>query len=77
MDTTFTFRMSAKQRAKLRRRAKLFGKSEAELVRGILDRELDDRPMAERMGHLAGAVSLNGLRLGLWRAQIRERNWRE
>jgi hypothetical protein len=77
MDTTFTFRISAKQRAKLRRRAKLFGQSEAELLREILDRELDDRPMGERIGHLAGTVSLKGVRLDPWRAQIRKRNWRE
>ncbi len=36
MDTTFTFRMSTKQRAKLRRRAKLSGKSEAEFLRVFL-----------------------------------------
>ncbi len=77
MDTTFTFRMSTKQRAKLRRRAKLSGKSEAEFLRDVLERELDDRPMGERIGHLAGTVSLKGVRLDPWRAQIKERNWRE
>jgi hypothetical protein len=76
MDTTFTFRMSAKQRAKLRRRAKLFGKSEAELLRDILDRELDDRPMGERLKHLKGSLWLPKDN-DPWRKLIREHNWRD
>lgn len=76
METTFTFRMSAKQRAKLRRRAKLFQKSEAEFVREVLDRELDDRPMGERLKHLKGSLVLPKDN-DPWRKLIRKHNWRD
>ena len=77
MSTTFTFRISQKQRAKLRRHAKIAGKTESEFLRSLLERELDDRPMGERIGHLAGSISMEGIELDPWRKQIKERNWRD
>lgn len=76
MTTTLTFRMEKEQRAKLRKRAAALGKSESELLREILDRELDERPLSERIGHLAGSITLSKEKEDDWAKDIRKQNWR-
>ncbi len=76
MTTSLTFRMEKKQRAKLRKRAAALGKSESELLREILDRELDERPLSERIGHLAGSLSLSKENEDEWARHLRNQNWR-
>jgi len=76
MTTTLTFRLDAGQRDKLRRKAKLLGKSESEFLREILDREIEERPMSSTVGRLKGALSLKAQKQDSWREAIRKRNWR-
>jgi hypothetical protein len=47
----------------------------SELVRELIDRGLDEQPMARSIGHLKGRLSLSNKK-GNWREHIRERNWR-
>jgi hypothetical protein len=76
MTTSLTIRLDKKQREKLRRKAKVLGKSESSLVREALERELDSRPMSERIGHLKGILSSKAAKLEGWRKVIYEHNWR-
>ncbi len=76
VTTTLTFRLEAKQRKKLREKAAFFGKSESAFLRELLDRELDERPMSERIGHLKGTLSLKGKKQDSWGEHIRKQNWR-
>lgn len=80
MDTsTLTIRLPKDQRAALKRSAKALKKTESEYIRDLLARDLDSRPLGERIGHLAGSVDssdLTGAPHPL-KEQIRERNWRK
>jgi mobilization protein NikA len=85
MSARVTFRISDKQAAKVRRRAKLAGKTVSAFLRELLNRELDrdpvvrkldTRPMGERIKHLSGCLSFDPDG-DPWRKAIRERNWRE
>ena len=76
MTTTLTFRLPTNLRAKLRQRAKLQGKSESELMRELVHRELQNRTMGERIGHLKGTLSLKGAKMDEWQKSIKENNWR-
>ncbi len=76
MTTSITFRLPAQKRAQLRRKAKLMGLSESEYIRKMLDRELDKRTMGEKIGHLAGSVSLKGKKMDEWQKAIYKNNWR-
>jgi hypothetical protein len=76
--STLTLRLPIEQREELKRAAKALKKTESEYVRDLLQRDLDSRPLAARLGDLAGCVDssqtvgephpLHDL--------IRERNWR-
>ena len=78
MTTSLTFRLPKKQRDKLRRKAEALGQSEAEVLRAMLDRELEDRPMSERIGHLVGILGKRklGHKPDAWEKAIRKNNWR-
>jgi hypothetical protein len=76
MTTTITFRLPAAKRAKLRQKAKLFGKTESEFLREILDREIDDRPMSVRVAKLKGVLSFKNIKMDARRQAIRDNNWR-
>ena len=76
MTTTLTFRLKAEQRRKLRKKAAFFGKSESEFLREMLDRELEERPMSEAIGHLKGTLSFDVKNHDSIRQALRERNWR-
>jgi hypothetical protein len=76
MNTSVTVRLSAAQRAKLRQKAKRLGKTESAFIREILDRELEPRPMGEKIGHLAGSLKLKGTKMDEWQKSIYQNNWR-
>ena len=76
MTTTLTFRLEAEQRKKLRKQAAMFGKTESAYLREILDRELGERPMSERIGHLNGMLSLKTKKQDSWGEHLRKQNWR-
>jgi len=76
MPTTLTFRLPAGLRAKLRQKAKLQGKSESELMRELVHRELQPRTMGERIGHLKGTLSFKGAKMDERQKSIKENNWR-
>jgi len=82
MTTSVTFRMPAKKRTMLRRKAKLLGMTESEYLRKLLDRELGVRPSAEalrirreKLKALAGSVTLTG-KLDSWDKELYKNNWR-
>jgi hypothetical protein len=76
MTTTLTIRLEKKQREKLRSKAKALGKSESELVRNMLDRDLKPRRLGDVVGHLAGALGPEIRPPDAWTKHLRENNWR-
>lgn len=78
MSTTFSFRMDSDKRRKLRQKAQSLGKTESELVREILDRELQERPLGTLLQHVKGRLALpSGGVEENWRRTLKERNWRK
>ena len=82
MTTSVTFRLPAKKRTLLRRKAKLMGLTESEYIRKMLDRDLDVpsrreklRTRQEKLKALAGSVTLKG-KLDGWAKEIYKNNWR-
>ena len=71
-----TVRVDAEQRDRLRAIAAAQGKTEAELIRAMLDRELAGGPLASRVAGLKGSLSLPRRPADPWRRQIKSRNWR-
>ena len=78
MDTTLTIRLPATQRRALSSKAAAAGKSESEIVRDLIARELADQSIGERAGALFGCLSLRSSSPAKdrWRATIKARNWR-
>ena len=78
MDRTLTLRLSAAQRAALRRRAQAEGKSESAVVRQLLEQDLDRGFEFARVQHLVGVVSapVRHWEKDAWRSKIRQHNWR-
>jgi predicted transcriptional regulator len=75
MEKTITIRLDAEQNEALTRRAKTVGKTRSALVREILARALSEQTIAERAGHLKGAVPLRKPKSG-WGKHLKEQNWR-
>jgi hypothetical protein len=78
MNTTLTIRLPASQRRALSSKAAAAGKTESEIVRNLIERELVEQTVGERVGELFGCLSLpHGARTtDSWRKNIRARNWR-
>ena len=77
--STLTIRLSMEQRQALRRSAKALKKTESELIRDLLARDLDVRTLGERAGHLAGSIDFrqaDSSRSGFFPGTIRRHNWR-
>jgi hypothetical protein len=74
--TSITFRIPEGLRAGLRQRAKIQGKSESELMRELVHREIQPRTMGERIGHLKGTLSFKTAKMDDWQKSIKENNWR-
>jgi Ribbon-helix-helix protein, copG family len=77
-SSTLTIRLPVEQREALRRSAKALKKSESELIRDLIARNLDVRTMGERVGHLAGSIDSKGTSRAAdsFRETIRRHNWR-
>jgi hypothetical protein len=78
MNTTLTIRLPAGQRRALSSKAAAAGKTESEIVRDLIERELAEQTVGERVGELFGCLSLSHgtKRKDSWRKSIRARNWR-
>lgn len=74
--TSMTFRLGSVTRGKLRARALRLARTESDLLREIIERELEEKPLAARAGHLKGSLSLTRQGGNSWRRAIRKRNWR-
>jgi len=73
---TMTFRLNAATRQKLRQKASRLARTESDLLREMIERELEEKPLASRAGHLKGSLSLPASSRDQWRPLIRKRNWR-
>jgi hypothetical protein len=76
MTTSITFRLPLAERTKLRRRAKLLGKTESQLLRDLVKEGNQSRPMGERLKGLKGILSSKDMKWDAQRREIYERNWR-
>ena len=76
MNTTLTIRTDQSLREALEKRASALGITVSECVRHILQTELCERPISQRVGHLKGHLDLPDSASDPWRNQLRERNWR-
>ena len=77
MSSTLTIRIPPAEREALTLLAKQNGLSVSELVREILRREIEERPLRVKAGHLKGRLRITGRAAAdPWRRSLRERNWR-
>jgi plasmid stability protein len=76
MRATLTIRTDEKLREALQKRAASQGKSISEVAREILSEAVEERPLAERIGHLRGQLDLSAKSSDPWRQRLKERNWR-
>lgn len=76
MTTTVTVRLDEKVKQALDERAKLRRKSVSSLVRELIVEEVSERPLAERIGHLAGRLGPARGEPDAWERHLREMNWR-
>ena len=77
--STLTIRLPVEQREALKRSAKALKKTESEYIRDLLQRDLDARPLSERVGHLIGCLDSSELEPSdddRLRETIRSNNWR-
>ena len=75
MDKTLTIRLDRPQGEALTRKAKALGQTRSQLVREFIANGLEERPLAQRVGHLKGILELPAPKDGL-RRRIKSRNWR-
>jgi hypothetical protein len=78
MDSTLTIRLPTSQRRALSSKAAAMGKTESEIVRDLIQRELADQALGESVRSLFGCLSLrhDTASEDHWRKAIRARNWR-
>jgi hypothetical protein len=76
MSSTLTIRLSEKERARLKRKAKSEKKTESDIVRELIA-GMDTGPRFdwEKVKHLAGSIKIDYGKSPLARA-LHERNWR-
>lgn len=77
MSTTLTIRLTDDQRLKLHELAATLGKSDSELVRDLIAREICNEPLGVRIAHLKGSLSVPSKSEDSLTQTIRERNWRK
>ena len=75
MDKTLTIRLGRAQDEALTARAREMRKTRSELVRELIERGLEERPLGRRIGHLKGRFDLPPPKAG-WQRRIKDRNWR-
>jgi len=76
MSTTLTIRLDPALKRALDERARLRRQSVSALVREILDTAVAERPLGERVGHLAGRLGPARGEPDEWERHLRETNWR-
>jgi len=76
MSTTLTIRLDPALKRALDDRARLHRQSVSALVREILDNAVAERPLGERIGHLAGRLGPARGEPDEWERHLRETNWR-
>ena len=75
MGKTLTIRLPDAQDAALTRRAEALGRTRSDIVRELIERGLEERPLGRSIGHLNGRLGLSPSSGG-WRKRIKDRNWR-
>ena len=75
MDKTVTIRLARAQDEALTARARSQGKTRSQLIRELIDRGLEERPLGRRIGHLKGCLDVSAPKTG-WQKRIKARNWR-
>ena len=75
MSKTIAVRVDATLESALEERARVLGLTVSQAVRDTLRDALAERPLAERIGHLRGALAIRGDD-DPWQRTMRERNWR-
>ncbi len=76
MSTTITIRTATSLRTRLEERAAAADTTLSALVREILEKAVDERPLGRRAGHLKGCLTVPRDGAGSWNDTIREQNWR-
>ncbi len=78
MDSTLTIRLPSSQRQALQTRAKAVKKTEAALVRELIEREIRVQTFAEKATAWKHGLDSSSARLKSddWQKAIRARNWR-
>jgi hypothetical protein len=75
MNRTIAVRVDAALEKVLEERARATGLTVSQVVRDALRDTFAERPLAERVGHLKGALQIRQDK-DSWRRELRERNWR-
>ena len=75
MDKTLTIRLERDQDKALTARACALGKTRSAVVRELIARGLEERPLGQRIAHLKGRVQGSSPKTA-WQRRIKERNWR-
>jgi plasmid stability protein len=73
---TLTIQADGKLLEALEKRAAVQGKSVSEVAREILSEAVEEKPLADRTGHLRGQLKLSPDTTDPWRQRLKERNWR-
>lgn len=76
MTTTLTIRLDEKAKKALEERAKLRRTTISALLREIVDDAVTEKPLGERIGHLAGRLGPAQGEPDEWERHLRETNWR-
>lgn len=76
MNSHLTIRLSEQQKRQLRRLASKLGKSDSELVRQMIERELAAETLGRRVAHLKGLLPASPSEDDSLSRTVRERNWR-
>lgn len=75
MSTTVTVRIDEALREALEERARASGTTLSQVIRDTLREAMEERPLAERICHLKGTVTIDRSD-DPWRERLRVRNWR-
>lgn len=77
--SSMTIRLPVEQREALKRSAETLKKTESEYIRDLRQRDLDSKPLADRVGHLIGCLdsAQTIAESHPLRVLIRDRNWRK
>jgi Ribbon-helix-helix protein, copG family len=75
MGNTLTVRLAASHNRALTKRAKALGQTRSQVVRDLIEKGLEEQPLARSIGHVRGRLELTAPTSG-WRRRIKSQNWR-